>query len=108
MVVSAISLFSGYCNFLQQASLARGDQYSLARSLNGRHALKLKKRDLRKSIFVYSFYAQRKMVCNSGPSVLCQNIFFEDIKVHVIMAYISLNCSTHEEFLFFSLSLVLV
>ena len=51
--------------------------------------------------FVYSFYAQRKMVCNSGPSVLCQNIFLEDIKVHVIMAYISLNCSTHEEFLFF-------
>ena len=60
MVVSVISLFSGYCNFLQQASLARGDQYSLARSLNGRHALKLKKPDLRKSIFCLQFLCPKE------------------------------------------------
>ena len=43
-----------------------------------------------------------------GPVCFAKTFFLEDIKVHVIMADISLNCSTHEEFLFFSLSLVLV
>ena len=36
-----------------------------------------------------------------GPVCFAKTFFLEDIKVHVIMAYISLNCSTHEEFLFF-------
>ena len=76
MVVSAISLFSGYCNFLQQASLARGDQYSLARSLNGRHALKLKKRDLRKSIFCLQFLCPKDNGMYFGAQCALPKHFF--------------------------------
>ena len=74
--MSAISLFSGYCNFLQQVSLARGDQYSLARSLNGRHALKLKKPDLRKSIFLSTvFMPKGKWYAIRGPVCFAKTFF---------------------------------